>query len=122
MAAGRPAIFVGPRHCESADAIRTAGCGITVDRGDVDGLVAALTDLAADPSLSRRMGERGRSAFLAGYEKRLCCGQWHDLLAELTRADADPARPAPTSRRPSTVGRTATAAAVAALSIASNLR
>jgi glycosyltransferase involved in cell wall biosynthesis len=122
MAAGRPAIFVGPRHCESADAIRMAGCGITVDRGDVDGLVTALTRLADDPSLSRRMGERGRSAFLAGFEKRRCCDQWHDLLAELTRAGADPARPTPTSRRPSTAGRTASAAAVAALSVASNLR
>ncbi len=30
MAAGRPAIFVGPEHCESADTIRDAGCGITV--------------------------------------------------------------------------------------------
>src|SRR5262249_5347565 len=61
MASGRPAVFVGPRHCESADAIRTAGCGVTVDRGDVDGLVAALEHLAGDPSLARRMGERGRS-------------------------------------------------------------
>ena len=50
MAAGRPAIFVGPRHCESADTIRTAGCGVTVDRGDVEGLVASLTHLAGDPA------------------------------------------------------------------------
>ena len=41
MAAGRPAVFVGPGHCESADTIRAAGCGITLERGDVDGLVAA---------------------------------------------------------------------------------
>ena len=41
MAAGRPAVFVGPEHCESADTIRDAGCGLTVAPGDVDGLVAA---------------------------------------------------------------------------------
>ena len=122
MAAARPAVFVGPRHCESADAIRTAGCGITVDRGDVDGLVAALTHLAGDPTLARRMGERGRSAFLAGYERKLCCDQWHDLLAELTRSDADEARPMPTPRRRSSVARTAAAAAVAALSVVTGLR
>ena len=30
MAAGRPAVFVGPEHCEPADTIRDAGCGITI--------------------------------------------------------------------------------------------
>jgi glycosyltransferase involved in cell wall biosynthesis len=120
MAAARPAIFVGPRHCESADAIRAAGCGITVDRGDAASLVSALTHLASDPSLARRMGERARSAFLAGYERKLCCDQWHDLLAELTRVDADTTRP---PQRRSTAGRTAAAAAaVAALSALTSLR
>jgi glycosyltransferase involved in cell wall biosynthesis len=95
MAAGRPSVFVGPPHCESADTIRAAGCGVTVDRGDVDGVVAALTRLAGDPELSRRMGERGRSAFLAGYERKLCCERWADLLADLTRGGAWHTRPAP---------------------------
>ena len=34
MAAGRPTLFVGPEHCESADTIRQAGCGLTVRLGD----------------------------------------------------------------------------------------
>jgi glycosyltransferase involved in cell wall biosynthesis len=120
MAAGRPAIFVGPRLCESADAIRTAGCGITIDRGDVDGLVAALTHLAGDPSLARRMGERGRSAFLAAYERRLCCGQWHEVLADLTGAAADSSRPARIPWRQAAARRTASAVAV--VSAVSNFR
>ena len=33
MAAGRPALFVGPEHCESADTIRHAGCGFTIAPG-----------------------------------------------------------------------------------------
>jgi glycosyltransferase involved in cell wall biosynthesis len=124
MAAGRPSVFVGPRHCESADTIRAAGCGITVDRGDVDGLVAALTHLAGDPSLARRMGERSRSAFLAGYEHRLCCARWRDLLVEVTRGDAGTARPAHAPSRPSSARRSsrAAAAAVAALAVAPTLR
>ncbi len=122
MAAGRPAVFVGPRHCESADTIRTAGCGITVDRGDVDGLVAALTHLAGDPTLARRMGERGRSAFLAGHERRLCCGQWRDLLAEVTRVSADPAARSRSPRRSSAARRTARAAAIAAISMGPAVR
>jgi glycosyltransferase involved in cell wall biosynthesis len=119
MAAGRPAVFVGPRHCESADTIRTAGCGFTIGRGDVDGLVKALTHVAGDPSLARRMGERGRSAFLARYERRHCCATWRGLLAETTGAGARASR---TSRRPAAPGRTATAAALAALSIVPTLR
>jgi hypothetical protein len=68
------------------------------------------------------MGERGRSAFLSGYERKLCCDQWHDLLAELTRGDADEARPTPTPRHRTSVGRTAAAAAIAALSVVTGLR
>ena len=59
MAAGRPAIFVGPEHCESADTIRDAGCGITVTSGRHDGLLEALLRLVANPALARRMGEKG---------------------------------------------------------------
>jgi glycosyltransferase involved in cell wall biosynthesis len=90
MAAGRPAVFVGPEHCEPADTIRGAGCGITIGTGDVDGLIAALSLLADDPSLVRRMGERGRSAFLTAYERKLCCNKWRELIGELA---ADPLVP-----------------------------
>lgn len=100
MASGRPSIFVGPRHCETADTIRAAGCGMTVDRGDVAGLVAALTRLAGHDSLARRMGERGRSAFLTGFEQKLCCRKWCDLIDELVSDDREPAagRPRRTHR------------------------
>jgi glycosyltransferase involved in cell wall biosynthesis len=96
MAAGRPAIFVGPPHCEPADAIRHAGCGITVAPGEPDGLVGALTLLAGDPSLARRMGERGRSGFLAAYERKLCCDRWRRLIGDLLPAAATRG---PSSRR-----------------------
>ncbi len=97
MAAGRPAVFIGPDHCESADAIRLAGCGMTIAPGDVDALVAALTRLADDPSLARRMGERGRSAFLALYERKLCCERWHELIGGLVTTRASRRQPAPSS-------------------------
>jgi glycosyltransferase involved in cell wall biosynthesis len=90
MAAGRPVIFVGPEHCETADTIRQAGCGFTIAPGDTEPLVAAITMLADDPSLARRMGERGRSGFLARFEERLCCHKWAQLVADL--AGLAPAR------------------------------
>jgi colanic acid biosynthesis glycosyl transferase WcaI len=94
MAAGRPAVFVGPEHCEPADTIRDAGCGITTTPGDVDGLVAALLNLESNPSLARRMGERGRTAFLTTHEQKLCCNHWSELFGDLL------ARPETTRLRP----------------------
>jgi colanic acid biosynthesis glycosyl transferase WcaI len=83
MAAGRPAVFVGPEHCESADTIRDAGCGITITSGDTVGLVEALLRLLSNPSLARRMGEKGRSAFLTTHDRKLCCAHWHELIGNL---------------------------------------
>ncbi len=93
MASGRPAIFIGPEHCESADAIRQAGCGVTISSGEAETLVSAIELLARDPSLARRMGERGRSAFLARFEARLCCHKWARLIAGLATAPATQKRP-----------------------------
>jgi glycosyltransferase involved in cell wall biosynthesis len=83
MASGRPTLFIGPDHCESADTVRQAGCGLTLRPGDTAALVEALCRLAADPELAAGMGRRGRSAFLAQYETSLCCDRWHAALAEL---------------------------------------
>jgi len=88
MAAARPAIFVGPPHCESADLIRRAGCGFVANLGDADGVVAALERLGGDRNLARQMGEKGRQVFLTTHEMRPCCFQWFDLL----RGIAGPAR------------------------------
>jgi glycosyltransferase involved in cell wall biosynthesis len=83
MAASRPAIFVGPEHCEPADTIRSAGCGFALKTGDADGVISAIERLASDPSLARRMGEQGRFAFLVHHEQRLCCNDWYELIHEL---------------------------------------
>jgi colanic acid biosynthesis glycosyl transferase WcaI len=89
MAAGRPAVFVGPEHCESADTIRDAGCGVTITSGDAEGLVAALLRLASNPSLARRMGEKGRSAFLTTYDRKVCSAHWRELIGnQVARAEA----------------------------------
>jgi glycosyltransferase involved in cell wall biosynthesis len=83
MASGRPALFVGPDHCETADAIRAASCGLSIRPGDAGALVAAIERLAADPDRCRAMGRRGRSAFLARYEREGCCAAWSRAIAEV---------------------------------------
>ena len=83
MASGRPTLFIGPDHCESADTVRQAECGLTLRLGDTAGLVEALTRLADDPELVEQMGQRGRAAFLAHHEK-------DSLLRPLERRDRRP--------------------------------
>jgi putative colanic acid biosynthesis glycosyltransferase WcaI len=103
MAAGRPSIFVGPEHCESADTIRDAGCGIAITSGDTEGLVEALLHLASNPSLARGMGEKGRSAFLTAHDRKLCCAHWHELIGNLLARRE-------TARQPSAAPKRASAA------------
>jgi glycosyltransferase involved in cell wall biosynthesis len=86
MASARPTLFVGPEHCESADTIRQAGCGLTVRLGDADGLVESLRRLADDPDLAEQMGARGREAFLATHERTPCCDLWGELIGDLVPA------------------------------------
>jgi colanic acid biosynthesis glycosyl transferase WcaI len=112
MASGRPTLFVGPEHCETADTIREAGCGVTVRLGDVDGLVEALTHLAANPDLAEQMGTHGREAFLAEFDRDVCCDCWSSLLGELAGAPrAAGAAPATTWRHLAPYWRNGTPAA-----------
>jgi glycosyltransferase involved in cell wall biosynthesis len=83
MASGRPMVFIGPDHCESADTVRQAECGLTLRLGDTAGLVEALTRLASDPDGSAQMGRRGRAAFLAHHERSLCCARWNAAITDL---------------------------------------
>jgi glycosyltransferase involved in cell wall biosynthesis len=96
MASGRPSLFVGPEHCETADTIRQAQCGTTVRLGDVESLVDGLLHLATDREAAERMGQRGRSAFVDGFEREACCARWNDLIGDLLTAT----RPAAVSRVP----------------------
>ena len=51
--------------------------------GDASGSGQCAQLLAGDPSVARRMGERGRSAFLTDHERKLCCNEWCGLIAAL---------------------------------------
>ena len=93
MASGRPTIFVGPAHCESADTVRQAGCGSTVRLGDVDGLVEAIGHYADDRAAARIAGENGRAAFLARHEKDGCCADWASLVGGLVTVPTSSYRP-----------------------------
>jgi glycosyltransferase involved in cell wall biosynthesis len=57
-AAGKPLVAYG---CDGAGEVcRTGETGFLVRPGNLDGLVDSLVQLAANPVLSRRLGETGR--------------------------------------------------------------
>lgn len=98
MASARPALFVGPEHCETADTIRESGCGHTIRLGEPESVVAAIEALAADPQAAAEMGERGREVFLAEFEREECCARWSWMIGSLigdTGLVSLPLEPAP---------------------------
>ena len=83
MASARPALFVGPEHCETADTIRESGCGHTIRLGEPEAIVAAIEALAANPGSAKEMGELGRAAFLSEFEREECCARWSWMIGGL---------------------------------------
>ena len=80
MAAGRPAVFVGPEGSEIALTIRERRCGVVVPNGNAAGLLSVIDELRKDPGLSLAMGQRGRRALEERYSRERACDAWHGLL------------------------------------------
>jgi len=93
MASARPILFVGPHHCETADAIRDARCGITLDPADGGDAVAGkriaevLRGWADVESAGDALGARGRCAFLERFDHRLSCAAFESVLRSVWGAD-----------------------------------
>lgn len=67
LAAGRPALMVGPRDNTAARLLLESGAGEVFAPGDAEGLAAAIRRIAKNPAQAQRMGEAGR----AYYERHL---------------------------------------------------
>ena len=83
MAAARPALFVGPAACETADTIRAADCGVIVDPADggaADHVVAAIRAWRANPEAARAAGARGLAAYLAQYQRGPNCAAFARVI------------------------------------------
>ncbi|HEU4383421.1 MAG TPA: glycosyltransferase family 4 protein [Anaeromyxobacteraceae bacterium] len=83
MAAGRPALFVGPAESEVARTVEREGCGAAFRNGDAEGLAAAVAALADDPGRREEMGRRAREALLARYDRRVATARFRDLVSSL---------------------------------------
>ncbi len=96
MAAARPALFVGPAACETADTIRSADCGEIVDPGIGDAasrVAAAIRAWRANPDAARAAGARGLAAYTSRYQRGPNCAAfarviehaWPSMFTTFTR-------------------------------------
>lgn len=77
LAAGRPALYVGPSDTEVAETIVREGVGRVIANGDVAGAVHALRGLIAEgPSL----GVRARAAFDRSYRREYRTAEFERIL------------------------------------------
>jgi glycosyltransferase involved in cell wall biosynthesis len=77
MMLGKPLVVAQGTHID--ELVSEIGCGLVVPYGDVEALDIALTRLAKDPDLRRRMGQAGRKA----YEQRFNWAEMETRLADL---------------------------------------
>lgn len=82
MAFGKPVVASTAGACP--EVVIDGETGILVDYGDVAGLTAALSRLAAEPDLRRRLGEAGRQRLLAEFTYEHFAHRVGELLADWT--------------------------------------
>ena len=98
MASGRPALFVGPRQCESADTIRENECGLVFDPAEPGAgaaLAQTIREWSRDRTPAELLGRNGRQAFVRRFERAISCEAFEGVLranwgASARRAIAKP--------------------------------
>jgi hypothetical protein len=98
MASGRPALFVGPRACESAETILEARCGAVVDPAEGRGgeraaqLIRQWSQTGTATSMHAILG---RTAFQTYYEREPNCRRFTQIVesawSQTSGSDSDPA-------------------------------
>lgn len=80
MAAGRPILYIGPRHSTPAIILETFRCGWQVDPGDSGSVIQLLDTLVLHPGLVARTGAWARAAFDAHYDRPAAVSRILDFL------------------------------------------
>jgi glycosyltransferase involved in cell wall biosynthesis len=85
MAARRATLFIGPRACESANAIIEGDCGAVVDPADPNAatlVTRTILQWLANPAERARLGANAERAFVRDFEMTTNCGSIARLLEE----------------------------------------
>lgn len=83
MAAGRPALFVGPAGTEAARTIAAERCGAVVRNGDAPGLARVIRELAGDERARSELGARARAALVDRHARSVATGRFVRLLQDV---------------------------------------
>lgn len=79
-AAGRPVIAITATNGEIARLVRQHRCGIAIEPGNVDALVAALVLLSTDEEQRFAMGTRARAMLDAHFTRQHAFAHWQRVL------------------------------------------
>jgi glycosyltransferase involved in cell wall biosynthesis len=82
LAAGRPFVAAVEADCEVAQIAREHGCGVVVEPGNREAMVAAIRRLHADRVWRTQLAERARAAGLI-YDRRRAVTAYRDLLEDV---------------------------------------
>jgi glycosyltransferase involved in cell wall biosynthesis len=83
MASARPALFLGPSACESADTISRSECGAVIDPAAsraADRMAEILEKWKDQPSVAGALAANGRRAFLSGYDRDRNLASFSEVL------------------------------------------
>ncbi len=98
MAAGRPALLIGPRRSHAGELIDQHQIGWQVDHGDVTAAIDVLDHVASLPTADRaNIGARARAAVQSHYSKQRLCKALCDVVERSLLA---PSRTASAKTRP----------------------
>lgn len=82
-AAGRPTLFIGSKSGEIPLILQEAGCGYSVEIGQVDEASRILREVAVNTELCIDLGKRARALFDQRYDARHAMSTWDTLLASM---------------------------------------
>jgi len=80
LAVGKAIVALSEPHSELRQVVEDGSCGIWAELGDGEGLAERLRALIHDPDRTRRMGERARVVFEAGYTRHASGSKYAEVL------------------------------------------
>jgi len=83
LAAGKPALWIGPSTTECGTIIKAHRCGLESAAGDSSALVQNVIRLMRDPSEAEAMGRRGRAVYFGEYSSKCAGERWNALMLEV---------------------------------------
>ena len=85
LAAGRPALFVGPTDGEIARLLAQQSCGVAIAPDDGGRLAATIAAWQTDPAQRAQLGRNARSAYERQFTFAAALARWDEILRQVAR-------------------------------------